>query len=68
MTAGMKPEKTTELIKSIIAEIDKIERHEPVWIPFPEMYDLKTIQPKPELRDQLLRSKDVLARLGVPYH
>lgn len=66
--AGMAPDKVNDLLKAIMTELDKVERQEPAWIPFPEMYDVKTVQIKPHLRDNLLKGKEVLARLGVPYH
>jgi len=36
-------------------------------IPFPDMYDLKTVPPFPEHEALPLRAKDRLAGIGVPY-
>jgi len=32
------------------------------------MYDVKTVRPKPDYEAMIMRAKDELARLGVPYH
>jgi heme oxygenase len=34
---------------------------------FVEQYDLKTVQPKPEYEAKLMKVKEDLARMGVPY-
>ena len=68
VTAGMEPQKANELIKAILARVDQYEPKE--WImavPFPDMYDVESIKPKQEYGDMLMRGKDELARLGVPY-
>ncbi len=68
VTAGMQPEKANELIKAILVKVGKAERGELLMeIPFPELYDVKTVRPKSDYEAMLLRAKDELARLGVPY-
>jgi len=68
VTAGMEPDKVNDLVKRILAEIDKIERVEMMFsVPFLELYDLKTMKPKPDYERLVLDSKDELARLGVPF-
>ncbi|MBT4512864.1 MAG: monomethylamine:corrinoid methyltransferase [Chloroflexi bacterium] len=69
VTAGMEPQKANKLIKDILAKVDEYEPKE--WItavPFSDMYDIVTIKPKPEYETMLMKAKDELARLGVPYH
>jgi len=69
VTAGMEPQKANELVKAILAKVDKAEQKE--WImavPFTNMYDPKTVKPQPEYEAMLIRGKEELARLGVPYH
>ncbi|MBW2602534.1 MAG: monomethylamine:corrinoid methyltransferase [Deltaproteobacteria bacterium] len=69
VTAGMKPEKANELIKAILAKVDEVEEGEAMLqVPFPDMYDVKTVRPKPDYEAMMMRAKDELARLGVPYH
>ena len=67
-TAGMEPDETNELVKRILVRVDESERKEPLTsVPFPIMYDVKTVQPKSDYEALLMRAKDQLARLGVPY-
>ncbi len=66
--AGMKPEKANELLHNILTEIDKAERKEAMFaVPFPEIYNLDTLKPTPEYEAMVLRAKDRLAQLGVPF-
>jgi len=68
VTAGMKAEKTNELIKRIMKKVDEAERKEQLSnVPFPLIYDIKTVRPKPDYEAMIMRAKDMLARLGVPY-
>ena len=68
VTAGMKPEKANELIKAILTKVDEAEEgYSWLQVPFTDMYDAKRVQPKPEYEAMLMRAKDELARLGVPY-
>ncbi len=68
VTAGMPAEKANELVKKILAEIEKIERGEMVFaVPLPELYDIKTMKPKPDYEKMILGGKEVLARVGVPF-
>jgi len=69
VTAGMKTEKANELIKTILKEVDKAEQKTVLTsVPFPDMYDIKKVQPKPDYEAMLLQAKEELGRLGVPYH
>lgn len=69
VTAGMKPEKANELVKNIMAEVDKAERTEMMFsVAFPEIYNLETMKPTPEYETMILNAKDKLARLGVPFN
>ncbi|NQT71473.1 MAG: monomethylamine:corrinoid methyltransferase [Chloroflexi bacterium] len=69
VTAGMKPEKANELVKKIMAEVDKAEHKEMMFsVAFPEIYDLETMKPTSEYETMILNAKDELARLGVPFN
>jgi hypothetical protein len=69
VTAGMKPEKANELIKTIMMKVDEAERKVALAdVQFPLMYDVKAVRPKPDYEAMIMRAKDELARLGVPYH
>jgi hypothetical protein len=69
VTAGMKPEKANELIKIIMMKVDEAERKVALAdVQFPLMYDVKAVRPKPDYEAMIMRAKDELARLGVPYH
>jgi hypothetical protein len=68
VTAGMAPEKANELIKTILRKVDESEPGDPIFnVPFPDMYDIQTVRPKPDYESMIMRAKDELARLGVPY-
>ncbi len=68
VTAGMPAEKANELVQKILTEIDKIEPGEMIMaVPFPDIYDIQTMKPKPDYEKMILGGKDVLARLGVPF-
>ncbi len=68
VTAGMPREKINELVKAILTRVYTTMGTEfPAGTPFPEACDLKTAQPLPEYEAIMLRGKDELARLGVPY-
>lgn len=67
-TAGMEREKVNDLVQEMMTIMDKTQPKEfKFQIPFPDMYDLKTVQPFPEYEALLLRAKDRLAGIGVPY-
>ena len=68
-TAGMKPQKANELVKKIMVEVDKAERKEMMFaVPFPEIFNLKTMKPTQEYESMILGAKDELVRLGVPFN
>ncbi|MFO8101331.1 MAG: monomethylamine:corrinoid methyltransferase [Dehalococcoidia bacterium] len=67
-TAGMEREKVNDLAQKMLAIMDETQPKEMKFqIPFPDMYDLQTVKPRPDYESMLLRAKDRLARLGVPY-
>ncbi|MFO8010881.1 MAG: monomethylamine:corrinoid methyltransferase [Dehalococcoidia bacterium] len=69
VTAGMTREKVNQLSQSILTEVYANMNTEPVLdTPFPESCDLQTSLPLPEYEATILKGKDELARLGVPYH
>ena len=46
-------------------EKSKLTSKDPV--PFPEVYDIKTVKPKPEYEASLMKIKDELAGMGYPF-
>ncbi len=67
-TSGMEREKVNDLVQKLLTIMDETEPKEfRFHIPFPDMYDLNTVQPLPEYEAMLLRAKDRMAKLGVPY-
>jgi len=64
--AGMDREKANELLKKILEVTEKKVAETQAPREFPEAYDLKTVQPKPELMDDYNKVKESLASLGVP--
>jgi hypothetical protein len=68
--ASMEREKVTAISENIMEEIEKLK---PVTEPFVgtprgyDIYDSKTITPKPEYLKLLDNGKNRLARLGVPF-
>ncbi len=67
ITSGMEPEKVNELAQKIMVKVDELLPTVEKQNPFPEVYDLQKVKPKPEYEAGLLRVKDELARLGMPY-
>lgn len=66
--AGMDRLKANELVKRIMDRVEKTLPTQPVLqTPFPEAYDVKTVKPLPEYEATMLRAKEELAQLGVPY-
>ncbi|NQT71472.1 MAG: monomethylamine:corrinoid methyltransferase [Chloroflexi bacterium] len=66
--AGMPADKANDLVQKIMTKVDEAERQEMMFsVPFPDMYDLDTMKPKPDFEARIMRSKEELARLGVPF-
>ncbi len=63
---GLSPEKSNELVQKIMRKVDELLPTVQKQVPFPEAYDLNTVQPKPEYEAGLMRVMDELARLGMP--
>jgi methylamine--corrinoid protein Co-methyltransferase len=66
-TAGMPPEKANELAQKIMLKVDELLPTVEQQVPFPEAYDVAKVKPKPEYEAGLLKVKEELARLGMPY-
>ena len=66
-TAGMPADRANELAQKIMGRVDELLPSAKEPLPFAEAYDLETVQPKPEYEASLLRVKDELARMGMPY-
>ncbi len=66
--AGMDRAKANELAQKILKRVgeekDKLESKNAV--PFPEVYDIETVKPKPAYEASLMRVKDELATMGYP--
>jgi hypothetical protein len=67
VTAGMDRSKANELAKSIMAKSDTLLGQEPPMEGFVEKYDVSTIKPKPEYEAKLMKAKEDLASMGIPY-
>ena len=65
--AGMERGKANELLKAILEVKDEKFKETAGPRAFADAYDLKTVQPKPELVADYDRVKENLARLGVPF-
>ncbi len=65
--AGMKREDASELLKRIVADIPKQIEVAPEPREMQEVYDMKAARPTPAYEAELLRGRDDLARLGVPF-
>ncbi len=63
----MDKSKARELINTIMAKVDEMLGQEQMEH-FVDQYDLKTVQPKPEYEAKLMKVKEDLARMGVPYN
>jgi methylamine--corrinoid protein Co-methyltransferase len=66
-TAGMPADRANELTQKIMAKVDELLPTVDQQLAFPEAYDIESVQPKPEYEASLLRVKDELAALGMPY-
>jgi methylamine--corrinoid protein Co-methyltransferase len=65
--AGMERGKANELLKAILEVKDEKFKETAGPRAFADAYDLKTVQPKPELVADCDRVKENLAKLGVPF-
>ena len=69
-TAGMDKQKANALAQKIMAKVEeRLEADGPgeVKIPFAETYDLKTVKPLPKFEAELMKVKEDLASMGMPY-
>jgi methylamine--corrinoid protein Co-methyltransferase len=67
VTAGMSADRANGLTQKIMRKVDELLPSVDRQLPFPEAYDLETVQPKPEYEASMLRVKDELAAMGMPY-
>jgi hypothetical protein len=67
VTAGMAPDAANALTQRIMVKVDELLPSVDRDLPFGEAYDVATVQPKPEYEASMLRVKEELARLGMPY-
>jgi hypothetical protein len=65
--AGMERAKANELLKAILQVTEQKVKETTGPRPFPEAYDLKTVEPKPALLADYEKVRDNLAKLGVPF-
>lgn len=69
IAAGMERDKANRLALTILERVQATLGTEiPTEMPFPDLYDPQTVRPLPEHEARLMRGKEELARLGVPYH
>ncbi len=69
-TAGMKKDKANELGINIMIKCEELIKKEGPGIsvkPFAEAYDLKAIKPLPEFEREMMKVKEDLASMGIPY-
>jgi len=66
-TAGMPADRANDLTQKIMRKVDELLPSVDKQLPFPAAYDLETVQPKPEYAASMLRVKDELAAMGMPY-
>ena len=64
--AGMKRERASSLVKAILAAAGEKAKETSGLREFDEVYDLETVQPKPEYRAAAMRVKERLAAMGLP--
>jgi hypothetical protein len=68
VAAGMKREEANALINRIYARAEQLAPSEaPDMMAFSEVYDLKTVEPKQDLVDNIERATEILVGLGVPF-
>jgi hypothetical protein len=65
--AGMSAEHANELAQRIMGRVDELLPSVKKQIPFREAYDLETVRPRPEYEASMMRVRDDLARMGMPY-
>lgn len=67
--AGMQRQRANAMVNAIMTRLDEaLPRETPTaqYTEFPELYDTKTIKPKPEYADSFNKAMEEMARLGVP--
>jgi hypothetical protein len=67
VTAAMPADRANDLTQKIMGKVDELLPSADKQLPFPEACDLETAQPKPKYEASLLRVKDELAKMGMPY-
>jgi hypothetical protein len=66
-TTGMPADQANELAQKIMLKVDELLPSVDQQLPFPEAYDIEKVEPKPEYEASLLRVKEELTRMGMPY-
>jgi methylamine--corrinoid protein Co-methyltransferase len=66
---GMDKAKASELALKILARVEEMKKDMTSMdaVPFPEVYDVETVKPKPEYEAALMKIKEELAGMGFPY-
>jgi hypothetical protein len=67
VSAGMPADRANELVQKIMLKVDELLPEVDKQLPFPEAYDCETVQPRPEYEASMLKVKDELAAMGMPY-
>jgi hypothetical protein len=65
--AGMPAETANELTQKIMRRVDELMPGVTRQLPFPQAYDITTVKPRPEYEASLLKVRDELAAMGMPY-
>jgi methylamine--corrinoid protein Co-methyltransferase len=66
-TSGMAPDAANQLAQRIMLKVDELLPTVKAQVPFPQAYDLEKVSPRPEYEADLLRVREELAGLGMPY-
>jgi len=64
---GMPATQANDLAQKIMQKVDAVLPTVQQPVPFPEAYDLRTVTPRAAYETGLLRVKDELAQLGMPF-
>lgn len=67
VSAGMPADAANELVQKIMLRVDELLPKVTKQLPFPEAYDIETVKPRPAYEADMLKTRDELAKLGMPY-
>ncbi|QDX81612.1 hypothetical protein B9N43_10325 [Denitratisoma sp. DHT3] len=65
--AGMPAKEANELAQRVMVKVDELLPQVTKQLPFVEAYDIETVQPRPAYESSMLKVRDELQRMGMPY-